>query len=130
MELYQTGIFFYLLVKDATGTETLYNANGQFYCQNASNYDCIAAFNLGSPIDSWTCGDTPPPTEECGANIGTFFFRDCDDGQTFFFIQLEDGTIYDPYFAEGLSFEVNDGQRVKFDFVDADFPTPLSLIHI
>jgi len=134
VELYQTGIFFYLLVKEATGTETLYNGNGQFYCQNASNYDCLAAYNLGSPIDSWTCGGTPPPppppppSEECGANTGTFFFRDCDDGQTFFFIQLEDGTIYDPYFSDDFTvFEVFDGQKVKFNYVDADFATPCSL---
>lgn len=129
VELYQTGIFFYLLVKDGNGVETLYNASGQFYCQNANNYDCVAAFNLGSPIDSWTCGDMEimPPVEECGANTGTFFFRACDDGQTFFFIGLNDGTIYDPYFAEGLSFEVIDGQRVQFNYVDAGFDSPCSI---
>ncbi len=126
VELYQTSIFFYLLVKDATGKETLYNANGQFYCQHSPNFDCVAAYDLGSPIDSWSCGDTPP-VGECGANTGTFFFRACDDGQIFYFIGLEDGTIYDPYFAEGISFDVIDGQRVKFDYVDANFASPCSI---
>ena len=41
--------------------------------------------------------------------------------------RLEDGTIHDPYFADGLSFDVTDGQRVAFNFVDADFPTPCSI---
>ena len=56
VDIYQSGIYNYLLVRDRDGISTMYNAEGQFYCQNASNYDCIAAYNLGIPIDSWNCG--------------------------------------------------------------------------
>jgi len=56
VEVYQTGIYNYLLVTDANGVAKLYNQDGLFYCQNSSNYDCVAAYSLGSPIDSWTCG--------------------------------------------------------------------------
>jgi len=65
ISVYQNGIYKYLLVTDASGTSTLYNDSGQFYCQNQPNYNCVAAYNLGSPIDSWTCGDTPPATGTC-----------------------------------------------------------------
>ena len=61
--VYQTGIYTYLLITDANGTEILYNHDGLFYCQNASNYDCVAAFKLGNPIDSWTC--SPTMTTSC-----------------------------------------------------------------
>ena len=54
--VYQAGIYSYLLVTDEQGIATLYNQDGQFYCQNSSNYDCVSAYNLGAPIDSWECG--------------------------------------------------------------------------
>ena len=55
---YQSGIYTYLLVTNAIGEATLYNQDGQFYCENSSNYDCVAAYNLGAAIDTWTCTDT------------------------------------------------------------------------
>jgi len=57
--VYQQGIYFFLLVTDASGDSKLYNQNGQFYCQHTATYDCVAAYNLGAPVDSWTCSDTP-----------------------------------------------------------------------
>ena len=33
----------------------LYNESGQFYCQTASNFDCVALYNLEGPIDVWDC---------------------------------------------------------------------------
>ena len=59
VEVYQTGIYTYLLVTNASGVATLYNQNGQFYCENSSNYDCVAAYNLGAAINTWTCTDAP-----------------------------------------------------------------------
>ena len=53
--VYQSGIYTYLLVTDANGAATLYNQDGLFYCQNSSNYDCVAAYNLGNAIDTWSC---------------------------------------------------------------------------
>ena len=47
----------YLLITFADGSQQLYNAAGTFYCQNASNYDCVAAYRLNGPIASWTCED-------------------------------------------------------------------------
>ena len=59
---------------------------------------------------------------------GTLFFDNCDDGTLFFFIRTEDGTIYDPYYAAGVSFEHEEGEApVQFGFIEADFATPCSI---
>ena len=52
--VYASGIYQYLLVEDADAS-ILYNQEGVFYCQNASNYDCIAAYNLTEIIAEWNC---------------------------------------------------------------------------
>ena len=74
-------------------------------------------------------------TEAAPANLpcatdtkGTLFFENCDDGTLFFFIRTEDGTIYDPYYVDGVSFEHDEGEAsVQFGFIDADFDTPCSI---
>jgi len=58
VEVYQTGIFRFILVTDANGVAILYNELGQFYCQSASNFDCVALYNLEGPIDSWDCASS------------------------------------------------------------------------
>jgi len=60
-------------------------------------------------------------------NTGTFFFRNCDDGTPFVFIQSTDGTIYDPYFDGNISYAPVQGQTVNFDFNPANFGTPCSI---
>jgi len=52
--VYQQSIFNFILVQQ-NGIGRLYFQDGTFYCQNAINYDCVAAYNLGSPIDFWSC---------------------------------------------------------------------------
>ena len=59
VEVWRSGIFTFLLVTDNNGSEILYNENGQFYCQNSSNYDCISAFNLNELVETWTCASSP-----------------------------------------------------------------------
>jgi len=61
--VYTAGIYSFLLITDANGTEQLYNQDGLFYCQNASNYDCIAAYNLGTPTTTWNC--TGASSQDC-----------------------------------------------------------------
>ena len=58
VEVYRTGIYTYLLITDANGDAKLYNQDGQFYCQNSSNYDCVVAYNLGSQVNSWICNNS------------------------------------------------------------------------
>jgi len=219
--VYQTGIYKYLLITEANGTTKLYNEEGQFYCQNSSNYDCVAAYDLGAPIDSWTCGGgTTPPTittcdllsritlnpdlcvqcykdiavyeylnkaylvytaqnnscvdarvrvvdcetgagyclaggsggylgctdflanakhvetileadcpeeEGCSANIGTLFFRTCGNGQLFYLIETDDGRLLDYYLDASISYTPVDGQRVYFEYQNANFSTPCSI---
>lgn len=65
----------------------------------------------------------------CAANTtGTLFFENCDDGNLYFFVRTADGTIYDPYYLDGVSFEHTEGEiAVNFGFFDADFETPCSI---
>jgi len=65
----------------------------------------------------------------CATNVeGTLFFENCDDGQLFFFIRAADGTIYDPYYADGVSFVTEEEEvEVEFGFIDATFETPCSI---
>jgi len=66
-------------------------------------------------------------TADCARNEGTIFFENCDNGELFFFIEMEDGTVFDPYYVPSINFDHEDGQTVEFDFVSASFDTPCSL---
>ncbi len=64
----------------------------------------------------------------CATNVdGTLFFENCDDGELFFFIRTADGIIYDPYYAEGVSFVTDKEVEIEFGFIDATFETPCSI---
>ena len=121
--VYNSGAFDFLLVTDAAETQRLYLDNGTFYCQNASNYDCLAAFNLTNLVNTWDCssaGPTPPPstrtddpifteypwlstiinTDDCGTSSiveyasGAFTFLVIDDGNGSEQLFFENGTFY------------------------------------
>lgn len=70
-----------------------------------------------------SCNNTP----DCSKNSGTIFFENCDDGTLYFFIESDNGQIFDPYFDDGISFNVNDATRVNFDYIDANFDSPCSI---
>ncbi len=127
IEVYQQGIFSFLLIQNEFGEEQLYFENGQFYCQNSANYDCVAAYGLGAPITIWNCGDLTSQLPDCSAHFGQVFFEECDDNGLFYFIRLSDGRVIDPYFANGIDFNPQEGQEVNFDYVIADFATPCSI---
>jgi len=82
------------------------------------------AIDVEGNIDAGGCTN---PIPDCNNNSGTIFFRDCDDGQLFYFIETADGIIYDPYFDNTITYEPIDGQKVNFDFVDATFDSPCSI---
>ena len=58
ISIYQSGVFSFIFVETAE-SGTLYFENGTFYCQSASNFDCVAAYNLSNPYEVWTCTGTP-----------------------------------------------------------------------
>lgn len=82
------------------------------------------SIDLEGDINSGGC---TAPIADCKNNTGTIFFRACDDGQQFYFIETSEGIIYDPYFGTGITFTPIDGQKVNFDFVDATFASPCSI---
>lgn len=127
IQVYQQGIFSFLLITNEFGDASLYFQDGQFYCQNAANFDCVAAYGFGTPISTWNCGDLTAPAPDCARFSGQVFFEECDDNGLFYFIRLTDGRVIDPYFADGVNFTPEEGQQVNFDYVLADFATPCSI---
>lgn len=63
----------------------------------------------------------------CSAKSGLMFFENCDDGTLFFFIQGDDGVTYDPYYADGVTFDNRDSIQVNFGFELLDFATPCAI---
>lgn len=125
--IYQQGIHQFLLITDANANQVLYYQDGTRYCQNSSTYDCVNAYGLDGPISSWQCKEQVTSDPNCQNHLGTIFFRDCDNGQQFYFIETMEGIIYDPYLDLTPDFEPIDGQKVNFDFVDANFNSPCSI---
>ena len=134
--IYTQSVFQFVLINDE-----LYFENGDFYCQNAVGFNCVEVFNLGEPIYVWNCqtggsgelgemptsGENPPATPNCDNNTGTIVFAPCGEGgETFVFIQTDDGQLFDLYFASGVSYQAINGQRVNFDYVLAEFDSPCS----
>jgi len=96
--------------------------------------------SMGEPINTATSSESymlsqgllqallPEALEaDCSRNIGSIFFENCDDGELFFFIRMEDGTVLDPYYAKGIAFEHQEDQTIEFDFVVAEFDSPCSV---
>ena len=106
---------------------TFSGVNGQ-----AVNYDFVAS-DIISPCTNVagaitvTCIAAQPSSETCSNYTGTFFFRNCDDGTQFYFIETEDGRTFDPYFNAGVGHNPIQGQKVKFDYIDAGFTSPCSI---
>lgn len=84
----------------------------------------IFVFRGSGDIDSGGCEETPTP--DCNNFLGTIFFENCDGGQLYYFIELDDGRIFDPYLAPNSTFTPIEGQKVRFDFEDANFDSPCS----
>ena len=124
IEVYQQSIFNFLLVTDASGTSTLYNQEGLFYCQNAFNYDCVEAFGFDPPVETYRCGDAGNGGNgSCGDVSGTIFFAPCDN-QLFFLVRLDDGRVLDPYIDQVPTYVPVEGQTINFNFTNAPFGTP------
>lgn len=91
------------------------------------NSPCSAASQAVN-ITCITPNDEDPNAGNCNSHTGTFFFRDCDDGTSFFFIQSTDGKIYDPYFEGNANYTPVQGQKINFDFKLTNFNTPCSSV--
>jgi len=137
--VYDAGAYDFLFIETATSA-SLYYQNGTFYCKDIPGYSCVEAYRLNNVSTTWLCGTLPNEIpgctdplasnynpqattddssctyNECNRHTGTFFFENCG-GQLYYFIELDNGKIYDPYFADGIDFYPYEGQVVNFDFV-------------
>ncbi len=148
VKVYDFGSYDFITIESAAGTD-LYYQNGTYYCSSSF---CLDSYGIADAADSWTCGDAvasvrgctnvnalnynPAANEDDGSCIaagncanytGTFFFQDCG-GTEYYFIRLDNGRIFDPYFAEGINFVPTEGQVVQFDYVaNTEVTTPCSV---
>jgi len=151
VKVYDAGAFDFIAIESASDLD-LYYQDGTFYCSDAPGFSCISAYNLNNVADIWTCGDpvetitgctdanalnyNSAATEDDGSCInagncanysGTFFFEDCD-GSSYYFIRMSNGQVFDPYFAEGISFNPTEGQTVNLDYqLNTNVTTPCSV---
>ena len=126
--IYESGTYNFLLVTDQMESSKLYLETGTFYCEQTATYNCVEAYQLGDAVATWTCPATSTPTPpDCGKFSGTVFFEACDDGNNFVFIRTPEGRILDLYYAEGISYDAINGQKVNFDYEPATFDSPCSI---
>jgi len=154
--VYDAGNYNYVHIQDGEAGK-LYLEDGTFYCEDTPTYSCIAAYGLTTIVETWTCGSNSAPmtikgctdasalnynaaaTEEdgtceyetdnggCNSYMGTFFYEDCG-GIEYYFIELSDGRIFDPYFADGLEIVPREGQRIHFEYeIKTDITTPCTV---
>lgn len=152
--VYTTGTFDYLFIETNEGA-ALYNQNGTYYCTERSNFNCVEAYNLSNVIGSWLCNSgnnvivgctdanainyNAAATQDdgnceydviepnCNNYTGTFFFEGCG-GQEYYFIETTTGQIFDPNFAENISFSPVEGQTVNFDYeLNTTITTPCNI---
>ena len=127
--IYKSGGYTYLLLTKGTSS-ILYNAQGTEYCVGSPVYICTDLYAIDEVVETWKCSTTTPyiPTGDCNNFTGNVRRINCSDGTPFIFIELPNGTIYDPYFPEGMVFDFEDGATINFDFVWADFWSPCNFV--
>lgn len=97
--------------------------------ETAHNYDPVATYQDNNTCETCTdgikngdeyevdCGGSCLTTCECDNYTGTFFFQNCGE-QLYYFIETDEGHIYDPYFPIDLAINVVEGQTVHFNYID------------
>jgi len=122
ISVYDNGAYSFLYFqKDGVGG--FYYENGTYYCGDSGDFSCPESYNYTEPTGCWSCGSAT----SCNENTGTIFYDYCDDGQYYYFIRLTDGTVVDPYNADGVEFDYPDGQTVNFNYVPENFASPCSI---
>lgn len=57
VSVYTTGTYEFIYIETDAGA-TLYFEDGTYYCADAPNFSCVAAYGLTSMVSSWTCGES------------------------------------------------------------------------
>jgi len=122
ISIYNNGAYSFLYFqKDGVGG--FYYQDGTFYCQDNADFNCPSLYNYTEPTGCWSCGLQIGCTE----NTGTVFYELCDDGQYYYFIRMADGTVLDPYNADGVNFDYPNGAVVTFNYEPVSYNSPCSI---
>lgn len=97
---------------------------GQKVNFNFADHNIITPCNVSEKSILITCLENAEPN--CLNNSGTIFFEYCGD-QEYFFIETDDGKIFDPYFGQGIYLDVYHGQKVNFDYILNNTNTPCDI---
>ena len=90
---------------------------------NNDGFEDIVAADEKGGFNFYTQGDINCNTPCLPDTEGFLFFENCGS-QEYFLIETLDGVILDPYFDQGVNFNISDGQYVNFSFTDFDIETP------
>jgi len=97
---------------------TLYMSMGEAFNTEISNDNFTIHQGVLQSIDKAFINPNPDPVYDCSNYSGRFFYETCDDGQVFFFIRTDDGTILDPYYADWINFQHDADMKVHFDYIE------------
>lgn len=143
---YQQPTYSFVHIEDSN-TGQLYYQDGTFYCSDAPGYFCPDQYGLSNIGYCWSCNDDGNACDILGcldenacnfdANAcrddgtctynnsykGIVFYAICDRDQNYYLIYLPDGTVLDPFNADGVDFDYPEGATVEFGYVEEKITT-------
>ena len=70
LNVFESGIFQFIHIVSPENEGQLYFQDGTFYCQDASNYDCVAAYRLTKIQTTWSCATGPFTNQPAISKVG------------------------------------------------------------
>ncbi len=134
--VYTSGAYQYVYVQSlaACGNSTLYNAQGQLYCQSSAGYNCLSLYGLSNGTPIYGCSDPVEPgcTFDTQAEVS---IGGCGVAPSIVLL-LADGTTLLPNTTE-VDFNFVVGDAVSFSYVAIGEPelcggsvTPIEIVCI
>ncbi len=123
--LYESNGFEYIYVipQLACGEGTLYNAQGQYYCETVGTYNCLDLYGFTQGVELYSCdGSGPDPVDCDNGTFGTATIGGCGIAATLA-IQLPTGEYLYPTdgFPDGFTLDEPTDVFFTFEYTGDDF---------
>lgn len=70
IEVYDLGAYAFISITDNTGTKLYLDYFGsEPYCTDVVNYNCVQAYNLGTPNETWNCNGTSNKNDVAASSL-------------------------------------------------------------